>query len=293
MRAVIFIAVAICLPSAAMAHGGENHGLAARWTLDAWIVVPLLASASLYLTGTLVLWRRAGFGRRIRLRTSCAYVAGWVALAGALVSPLHWLGEHFFTFHMIEHEIIMAVSAPLLVLARPVAAFMWALPGSARLWIGHIMRRKLSQSVWIWLTRAGNATVMHGIVIWAWHAPAMFDAAVRNEAVHRLQHLSFFLTALLFWWSIMWRAGYGAACWHVFVTMIHTGILGALMALSPRVLYVAQTAHALAWGLTPLEDQQLAGIVMWVPASTVYAAALIAFAALWISRSRTVAFEWS
>jgi hypothetical protein len=85
------------------------------------------------------------------------------------------------------------------------------------------------------------ATVIHGVAIWGWHLPFLFDAAVTSTTMHRLQHLSFFATALLFWWAVVWKSEYGAAAWHLFITMIHTGILGALMALSPRVLYAAQT----------------------------------------------------
>ncbi|TGV96544.1 cytochrome c oxidase assembly protein, partial [Mesorhizobium sp. M2E.F.Ca.ET.154.01.1.1] len=121
--------------------------------------------------------------------------------------------------------------------------------------------------------------------IWAWHVPILFDAVVTDTALHRLQHLSFFVTAILFWWAIAWRSDYGASAWYLFVTMIHTSVLGALMALAPRVLYVAQTQTATAWGLTPLEDQQLAGMIMWVPAGTIYAAAAMTMLALWIRSS--------
>ena len=272
--------------SQAIAHGGKGHGDAPAWSFDPWIVIPLFACAFLYITGTLVLWHRVGPGAGIRPWQAALYAAGWFSLAGALLSPLHWLGEHLFTFHMIEHEIIMAVSAPLLVLSRPLAAFLWALPKCARVWIGRAAKRKLCQAIWIRLAHPRNATVIHGVVIWAWHAPPLFDAAVLSETLHRLQHLTFFSTALLFWWALVRRTDYGVATWHLFVTMIHTSILGALMALAPRVLYLAQTAESLAWGLTPLEDQQLAGIVMWVPAGTVYAGAVLGFMALWIARSR-------
>ena len=127
--------------------------------------------------------------------------------------------------------------------------------------------------------------MLHGIAIWAWHAPVLFDAAVTNVAMHRLQHLSFLLTAMLFWWSVLYCSNAGAAAWHLFITMMHTGILGALMALAPRVLYQAQTATAAEWGLTPLQDQQLAGLIMWVPAGTIYAGAAIALTVLWIRKS--------
>jgi cytochrome c oxidase assembly factor CtaG len=103
--------------------------------------------------------------------------------------------------------------------------------------------------------------------------------------MHRLQHLSFLITAMLFWWSVFYRSNPGVAAWHLFVTMMHTAILGALMALAPKVLYHAQTATAAEWGLTPLQDQQLAGLIMWIPAGTVYAGAAMALIVIWIKKS--------
>jgi cytochrome c oxidase assembly factor CtaG len=147
------------------------------------------------------------------------------------------------------------------------------------------LNRPLLRIGWAWIVRGGNATLLHGIAIWAWHVPVLFDAAVDQVALHRLQHLSFFGTAVLFWWAVLWRSDAGAAAWHVVVTMLHTGVLGALMALAPRVLYHAQTATSAAWGLTPLEDQQLAGLIMWVPAGTIYAGAALALIVLWIRGS--------
>jgi cytochrome c oxidase assembly factor CtaG len=186
---------------------------------------------------------------------------------------------------MIEHEIVMAVSAPLLVAARPIGTMLWSLPRRGRLAVGRWLRRRSVVTLWDRLSSGGSATVLHGIAIWAWHAPVLFDEAVTNVAVHRLQHLSFLLTAMLFWWSVLYRSNQGIAAWHLFVTMIHTGILGALMALTPKVLYQVQTASAAEWGLTPLQDQQLAGLIMWVPAGTVYAGAAMALMVIWIRQS--------
>jgi putative membrane protein len=269
--------------STALAHGSEMHGDQPSWTWDPWIVTPLLMLGLAYLVGSLSLWFRSVPTRRaLRAYHALAFFGGWLTLAGALVSPLHWLGEHLFTFHMIEHEILMAVSAPLLVLARPIGALLWSLPRRSRGLVGRWLRRPAVRLMWRWLTTARNATLIHGGAIWAWHAPAFFDAALGNVVFHRLQHLSFLATAVLFWWSVLRRSNAGVAAWHLFVTMLHTSVLGALMALAPRVLYEAQTAAAADWGLTPLEDQQLAGIIMWVPAGTVYAGAVLALTIVWI-----------
>ncbi len=286
MRTLTLAVVVLVLwVSRAFAHGGHDDHAAAVWTFDGFVIVPLVLSAAMYVGGSVVIVRRARERWRDRLHPALLYLAGWLTLAAALVSPLHWLGEHVFTFHMIEHEIVMAISTPLLVLSRPLGVLLWALPRTVRRYVGRTWRAAAKTATWIGLAGPTSATVIHGAAIWIWHAPQFFDAAVTHEWIHRLQHLSFFLTALLFWWAILRRASYGVATWHVFVTMIHTSVLGALIALAPAVLYRAQTVHALGFGLTPLEDQQLAGLVMWVPAGTIYAAAVVLCAARWISRS--------
>jgi len=202
------------------------------------------------------------------------------------MSPLHWLGERLLAFHMIEHEILMAVTAPLLVLARPVGVLLWGLPARARSTLGIVvLRRPLVRTSWDTLTKGTSSTVLHGVAIWAWHAPALFDAALTNPLLHRLQHLSFFATAILFWWSVLRRNSAGVAAWHVFATMLHTSALGALMALAPRMLYQTDAISASSWGLTPLDDQQLAGIIMWVPAGTIYAGIAMYLMAIWIANA--------
>jgi cytochrome c oxidase assembly factor CtaG len=285
MRTVAVTLFLIGLPSHAHAHGTESHGATASWTYDPWVVIPLLIAGILYALGSSVLARRSVVGSKVRGWHSVAYIAGWLSLTLALVSPLHWLGEHLFTFHMIEHEIVMAISAPLLVISRPVGTFLWSQSRRHRVAVGRLLRRRVVTATWRWVSSGGNATLLHGVAIWAWHAPLLFDAAVVNVTAHRLQHLSFLLTALLFWWSVLRNSESGVAAWHLFITMLHTSVLGALMALAPRVLYAAQTATALDWGLTPLEDQQLAGLIMWVPAGTIYAGATLAFTAIWVRHS--------
>lgn len=253
---------------------------ASSWTFDAWITLPLAISGAFYLVGTARLWRRVGWARGVQPWQAAAYAAGWVALAGALVSPLHRWGGGLFAWHMIEHEIVVAVAAPLLVFARPGAAFLWSLPQAARYAVGAAVTTPSARTAWRRLKRPAVATTLHGIAIWAWHAPPLFETAVADVAVHRLQHVAFLLTALLFWHSLRRSPGPATGC--LALTMLHTSLLGALLTFSPRVLYPVQTAGAFAWGLTPLEDQQLAGLIMWAPAGALYAGAALWFVARWI-----------
>jgi cytochrome c oxidase assembly factor CtaG len=284
MSALICTLIFLTIAAPAMAHGDDAHTATLSWTFDLWIVLPIVVIGLLYVSGRINLSRRAHRSRPMRWQ-DLFFSGGILTLVGALISPLHWLGEHLFTFHMIEHEIVMAVSAPLIVLARPVGILLWGLPRRACRGLGAAMRTPLIRRPWDWSTGATSATVIHGVAIWGWHLPFLFDAAVTNTAMHRLQHLSFFATAILFWWAVVRKSDHGAAAWHLFLTMVHTSILGALMALAPRVLYIAQTQTAMAWGLTPLKDQQLAGMIMWVPAGTIYVAAAMTMLALWIRGS--------
>lgn len=256
----------------------------AIWTFDGWIVSPIIVSALLFATGFFRLQCRSG-GSRQMTGSAIAFNAGLLVLVAALVSPIHFMGEHLFTFHMIEHELVMAIAAPLMVLARPAGVILWSMPRFFRHLVASFMTGKPVRACWNILASGAVATTLHGVAIWGWHAPVLFDATVTNVALHRLQHLSFFLTAILFWWVVLWRLGKGMAAWHLFVTMMHTSILGALIALAPRVIYVSQTQAAPAWGLTPSEDQQLAGILMWVPGGIIYAGAALVMLAIWIARS--------
>ena len=285
MRTLTAILALLCLSVQALAHGSELHGNSATWTFDPWVVTPLALLSVIYLLGLGPLLRRVGRGRPAMLLRAMTFGAGMLALTLALTSPLHWLGEHVFFYHMIEHELVMTVAAPTIVLARPLANLLWALPRRLRRRVGLVLNKTATRAVWEWISRGTTSTVLHGIAIWAWHAPILFEASIMSGTVHRLQHLSFFGTAVIFWWSVLWRSSHGVAAWHLFLTMLHTSLLGALMALAPRVLYSSQTAEAFRWGLTPLEDQQLAGMLMWVPAGTVYAGAAIALTALCIKDS--------
>jgi putative membrane protein len=289
------LVLALLASGEARAHAGHVHWseLDTTWTWDPWVVVPLAATLVFYVTGVARLWRQAGVGRGVRTWQAACFAAAWLLLVGALVAPLHWLGERLFTAHMIEHEILMALAAPLLVLARPMGAILWAIPAGWRRASGGFARTPAVRALWRWLTDPLIATVLHAIALWAWHVPALYEAALAFDRLHWLQHLSFFGTALLFWWALVRGRGreraYGAAVFYLFATSLHSGFLGILLSVARQPLYPVQTRTALEWGLTPLEDQQLAGLIMWVPGSMVYAIAALALAGIWIARSSATA----
>jgi len=291
VRAALALALLAAGARPAFAHGGaaDYLGSAETWTTDPFIVVPLFLAGALYWIGTLRVWRRAGHGRGVKRYQVACFWGGWLALSAALLTPLHWLGERLFTAHMIEHEIMMTIAAPLIVLARPGAAYLWAFPADWRPALGGVGQVRALAALWRWLTDPLGATVLHAVAIWAWHAPALFEAAVRIQAVHWLQHASFLVSSLFFWWALIYgrarERGYGAAVFYLFATALHTGFLGILLTVARKPWYPVQTAFAAEWGLTPLEDQQLGGLIMWVPGGMGYFVAALALAALWIRRS--------
>ena len=222
------------------------------WEFDPGVVIPLALSAFLYLRGTHV--QRVSFPRE-----QVFFWSGWTSLELALVSPLHPLGESLFSAHMIQHEILMLIAAPFLVLSRPLVTFLWGLPFSWRRAVGQWAKREYVRRSWTFLTDPLTAWSIHAAAIWIWHAPFMFELTLKSELAHTAQHLSFFLSALLFWWALFYahgRKAYGAGVFYVFTTAVHTSILGALLTFAPHVWYSSYATTTQAFGLTPLEDQQ-------------------------------------
>ncbi len=259
-----------------------------RWNFEAWLASLLAASALLYAWGVAALWRKAGIGRGIRTVEVARFVLGGIALAAALLSPLDVLGGRSFAMHMVQHEMLMVVAAPLLVLARPLEAWAWALSPGARRAFAAVTRLALVRGVWRGLTSPVGAWCVHALALWIWHLPVLFVAALTNQPLHVLQHACFFASALAFWWAVFGcgvRAPDAVSVACLFTTMLHTSALGALLTFAPTPWYAHDTQRAL-FGLTALEDQQLGGLVMWVPGSLAYVIAGLAIVGAWLSTSR-------
>ena len=261
----------------------------ASWEFDPGVVAPLALSGLLYLRG-------ARQTRGVTAGQMACFWSGWASLTLALISPLHHLGEELFSAHMLQHEVLILVCAPLLVLSRPLVPILWGLP----LGVASCDRRDHQIA-----GRAGGMAPPdgppRGLVASRGGSlglalPALFQATLTSDWAHTAQHLSFLLSALLFWWSLFYshgRRGYGAAVLYVFTTALHTSILGVLLTFAPRLWYPAYAATTTEWGLTPLADQQLGGLIMWVPAGVVYMGLGLYLFALWLRESEAmVARRW-
>lgn len=270
----------------AMAHPSDAAHDGIGWTFDAWVVVPLLLSLCWFATGW---WRLRARSRRhgAYQRQATLFASGWLVMAGALVTPLHAAGERSFAAHMFEHELLMLVAAPLLVLSRPVGIALWALPQRWRMALAALPRRGWFRWAWASIGDPVPATVLQILALWLWHAPVLFDRALQDNGWHIAQHASFVATALLFWNAVLdarvvhGRSAVAIAC--LFVTAVVGGALGALMALSSSPWYEGYRSLGMSpWGLTPVQDQQLAGLLMWVPGGLVHLLAALALLWRWL-----------
>jgi cytochrome c oxidase assembly factor CtaG len=276
----------------ASAHVLTDAQLAAPtfgWAFEPWVVALLLASAFAYLVGYLRLRQRASLRTRaMRAWHATAFALGMAAQTLALCSPLDTLSAALFSAHMVQHETMMLIAAPLLVAGRPLGVWIWALPPAARKRAGRIVRARSFEYAWKWLTAPLIAWLLHALALWGWHMPVLFEAALVHSWVHTLQHTSFMLTALIFWWSVFGdgasRRSTGLAMLSVFTTMVHTSALGALISLAPGLWYPSYIEPTSALGLDPLHDQQAGGLIMWVPGAVAYLIGGLAIAARWLKR---------
>lgn len=280
-------------PTLARAHPGaplEPHDVWRAWTADAWIIIPIVILVAAYAVGVIRIWKSAGRGRGVSVPATVSFMAAIVALLVALVSPLHALSEALFSAHMVQHELLMLVAAPLLVLARPDLAALWAMPPAARARALRFMEASGLSRAWDVTCGPWVAWSVHAVLLWLWHAPALFDATLRSDFIHGLQHASFFGSGFIFWWSMVRgrhkRARNAVALISLFTTALHTTVLGVLLTVANEAWYAGYAATATAWSLTPLEDQQLGGLIMWVPGGMVYAAAALVFLARMLREPR-------
>jgi putative membrane protein len=270
--------------------GAFAHSVTAEepsaWRNEIALLAPLVVSGLWYAIGFLRLRTRVCSIHSPLWRNGALFGLGWITLTSSLLSPLHELGEISFTAHMSEHELLMLVAAPLMALSRPVSMFLWACPNRLRRWLINGCHSRYVSCAWKLITDPAIATGLQICALWLWHMPFLFERALDSERWHALQHMSFLGSALLFWWSVTRsshrrnRRAIAAMC--LFITSLATGALGALMAISSSPWYAGYAGMGLQGllpgGLTAAEDQQLAGLIMWIPGGLVHFVAAIVFA---------------
>ncbi len=242
---------------------------------DLAVLVALVASAVAYGTGLRRAWRSAGRGRLVSVGQAWCFAAALVVCAAALLPPLAARADHSLVAHMVQHVLLLVVAAPLLALGAPLPTLLWALPGRGRARASGPWRRVLRSHGRRWSAWAMGSLVVASVVMLAWHAPALYEAALRHEAVHAFEHLSFLATATAFWWAVGVGSARprGAAVALVFVAALPGTALGAALTLAARPWYPEYPS---------LPDQQLAGVVMWAFAGLAYVLVAAVLFGVWL-----------
>lgn len=245
------------------------------------VAVPLLLSAVLFLHGAWRLrrCRRPGIGAGRLL----AAAVGLTALGLALSNGLHVAAHELFVAHMAQHLLIVSIAVPALLLADPCAVMLWGLPDRARHAVGRLLTRgRPARQLVRAATRMWVAWPAYVAVLWLWHIPALYEAALRSGPLHDLEHLMFFAVALLFWWPALAPAPRfdppphpAARIAYLVLGALQSGALGLVLSSRTEPLYSSYAASASAWGLAPAEDQALGGVLMWTVGAAVDMAAVL------------------
>lgn len=208
--------------------------LATRWNLDPVLIAALLAALVMFLV----------LRERRRDQTAC-FVSGWTVGALALVSPLCALSVSLFAARVGQHVLLTLVAAPLVA-----AGF---------------GRTRLS-------ARPASAALLFAVAIWFWHAPIPYEATFHGDVVYWAMHVSLFGSALWLWSALIAarRSQAFEAAAAGLASSVQMGLLGALMTLAPHPFYAPHLLTTGAWGLAPLQDQQLGGALMWIPGCLIF-----------------------
>lgn len=254
------------------------------WAGQPAVLVVLLALALPYAWGLRAARHRIALRPVLRRRQRAAASAG-VVLVVALASPLDAAAASVFWAHMVQHLLLSAVAAPLLVLAAPIRTVRLGLAPPGRRTLDRLRVHVAGDgALRRWATLLATVGALAALSVW--HVPALYDAALGSELVHGLEHATILGTGVAFWWAVIASArrhqvlpAVGALA----VACIHGGALGALLALSSRPWYPLHAERAQAWGLDPVADQQAAGAIMWVPSAAIYLAAMALILLRWFA----------
>ena len=285
----VALALLLALPAGVSAHGQAPLEPSPSILIEGWsfmvdIWLPVILAALGY-------WQmRAGVNRRhpgnpIPAWRLWAWLAGLGAIILALASPIEFYDTTLFSVHMVQHLLLSFVAAPLLVLAAPITLLLrWVSPEARRRWVLPVLEsrvvRFISRPLVAWVAFAG--------VMWFSHFSPLFDAALDDLALHRLEHALFLGTALLFWWPVVGadpsphRLTYPGRILYLALGMPLSSLLGLVIFSAQQPLYPHYEDLVRDWGPTVMEDQALAGGIMWAGGDAAFVLALVLAVAAWL-----------
>jgi cytochrome c oxidase assembly factor CtaG len=278
---ILFVAMLFLLwfKGSAWAHiaAGDSILTGWHWRWDVGLV--LILFGAFYLRGWI---RLRKIGGEARLSQLLFYALALGAIGGALLSPVDELASYLLIVHMVQHELLIMVAPPLILLANPVPVLLWGLGASSRLQAASLLTRnsmiRQVRDLLGWMPVAWSVYVVN---LWTWHYPPLYEAALRDPWIHDLEHILFFLTALLFWWPVIRPVSRPAAIqdairiFYLFLAATQDAVLSGVIALSSKILYPHYEAALRLWDLTPRQDQIGGGLVMFGVGSLTYLIAIL------------------
>jgi putative membrane protein len=266
------------------------------WEWRIAVLLPLLVLAVLYVLGWRRLRQRSTHGRLANGWRLAAYLGGLLLILLALVSPIDVLSSQLFFMHMIQHLLLVMLAPPLLMLANPLPFLLWGLPARARRRAGSLLsialhRQSRFRRVLRATTGPGFVWLLYVVFLLGWHDPNMYNAALRSELVHDIEHLTFFGSAMLYWWHVVGAGprihkqfGRAARVAYVIAAIPPTMFTGIAIAFANQPIYTYYLGVPRLWGLDVISDQRISGVIMWIPGSMMYIIAVLILAARWLQR---------
>jgi len=254
------------------------------WHAHPSVVTGLVVLTGAYLLGVGPLRQRFGWAEQAGRGQIAAFMAGVLVLLIALLSPLHELGDHYLlSAHMIQHMLLTLVAPPLLLLGTPpwLLRPMFRSPGVLR--------------VAQFLTLPVVAFILFNLVFAIWHVPALYDAALEERDVHILEHLMLIAAGVIMWWPVLSplpelpRTSYLVQMAYLFLQPTLPSIIGAVITFSKGILYSWYAEAPRIWGISASTDQQIGGLIMWVPGGMFFLFTLVVVFLIWASQEESEA----
>ncbi len=278
----------LAMPGAVAAHGSDAPaptfpGLLLAWTFDPLPIIAILAAAATYLWAVRRVNRAHPANRQPRFR-SWLFLGGLAAIGVALLSPIEAYEGLLFSVHMVQHMLLELVAAPLLLAGAPITLALRVASPSVRKTLLAVLQSRVVHII----SFPVIAWILFAAVNWGWHFSALYDDALENQALHYFQHATFLGAALLFWWPVIgadpspWRLPHPVRLLYLFLAMPQNSFLGVALMSASSVLYPHYLTNARTWGMTPLDDQALGGVIMWVVGDLAFLGGMMIVVVLWM-----------
>ena len=288
LSTLLAAASVLLTPGGVLAHGADVPApnlptVLLAWRADPVAIAGLLLAAACYLWAVRRVNREHPGNRQPRFR-SWLFLTGLAVIGVALLSPIEAYEGSLFSVHMVQHMLLELVAAPLLLAGAPITLALRVSTPPVRRRLLSILQSRLMHAVSFPVV----AWVLFAAVNWGWHFSVLYDQALENQALHYLQHASFLGVALLFWWPVIgadpspWRMPHPVRILYLFLAMPQNSFLGVALSSASTVLYPHYVTNGRDWGLSPLEDQALGGVIMWVVGDVIFLAAMMGVALLWM-----------